>query len=265
MHNYLHLLDDILTNGHRRDDRTGTGTISVFGRHLRFDLEDGLPVVTTKRVHLHSVIHELLWFLRGETNIRSLQNAGVTIWDEWADHTGEIGPGYGKQWRSWFSSRDRRTIDQITTVIQGLRIAPNSRRHLVSAWNVSDLPYMALPPCHLLFQLYVDRGRLSCQVYQRSADVFLGLPFGCASYALLTHMIAHVAGLLPNELILNLGDTHLYRNHIDQARLQLTRTPRPLPQLRIARTVESIDDFRADDLLIEGYDPHPHIPAPISV
>lgn len=264
MHNYLHLLDDILTNGHRRDDRTGTGTISVFARHLRFDLEDGFPVVTTKRVHLHSVIHELLWFLRGETNIGSLQDAGVTIWDEWADHDGEIGPAYGKQWRSW-SCPDGSTVDQIATVLQDLRIDPTSRRHIVSAWNVSDLPYMALPPCHLLFQLYVDRGRLSCQVYQRSADAFLGLPFNISSYALLTHIIAHVVGLLPGELILTLGDTHLYRNHIDQARLQLARTPRPLPRLRIARTIHSIDAFRAEDLLIEGYDPHPHIPASVSV
>ena len=264
MHNYLHLLDDILTNGHRRDDRTGTGTISVFARHLRFDLEDGFPVVTTKRVHLHSVIHELLWFLRGETNIRSLQDAGVTIWDEWADHDGEIGPAYGKQWRSW-SCPDGSTADQIATVLQDLRIDPTSRRHIVSAWNVSDLPYMALPPCHLLFQLYVDRGRLSCQVYQRSADAFLGLPFNISSYALLTHIIAHVVGLLPGELILTLGDTHLYRNHIDQARLQLARTPRPLPRLRIARTIRSIDAFRAEDLLIEGYDPHPPIPASVSV
>ena len=264
MQTYLDLLGDILAHGTCREDRTETGTLSVFGRQLRFDLEDGLPVVTTKRVHLHCVVHELLWFLRGETSVRSLQDAGVTIWDEWADSAGELGPVYGAQWRSWQSSSGT-TIDPIRSVIQGLRLAPHSRRHLVSAWNVGELHLMALPPCHVMFQLYVDRGRLSCQMYQRSADAFLGLPFNIASYALLTHMIAHVAGFLPGALIIALGDVHLYLNHVDQARLQRTRTPRPLPDLRFARTVENIDDFSADDLVIERYDPHSRIPAPVSV
>lgn len=264
MHTYLSLLDDILTHGHQRDDRTGTGTISVFGRQLRFDLEDGLPVVTTKRVHLHSVVQELLWFLRGETNVRSLQEAGVRIWNEWADDAGELGPVYGKQWRSALTPAGS-TVDQIANLVAQLRTTPTSRRHLVSAWNVGELELMALPPCHVLFQLYVDRGRLSCQMYQRSADAFLGLPFGITSYALLTHMLAHVTGLRAGELIIALGDVHLYLDHIDKARLQLTRTPRSLPRLRIARDVDHIDDFHADDLVIEGYDPHPRIPATVSV
>ena len=264
MHTYLNLLDDILTNGQRREDRTGTGTISVFGRQLRFDLENGLPVVTTKRIHTHSVVHELLWFLRGETNVRSLQEAGVRIWNEWTDDAGELGPVYGKQWRSWRNPHGA-TVDQIANLVAQLRANPSSRRHLVSAWNAGELELMALPPCHVMFQLYVDANRLSCQMYQRSADAFLGLPFGIASYALLTHMLAHTLSLRGGELIIALGDVHLYLNHIDQARLQLTRSPRALPQLRFARTVHDIDDFRADDLIIDGYDPHPKIAAPVSI
>ena len=264
MHTYLNLLDDILTNGQRRQDRTGTGTISVFGQHLRFDLDNGLPLVTTKRIHTHSVVHELLWFLRGETNVRSLQEAGVRIWNEWADEAGELGPIYGKQWRKLEQSQGA-TVDQIANLVAALKADPNSRRHLVSAWNVAEIEHMALPPCHLLFQLYVDADRLSCQMYQRSADAFLGLPFGIASYALLTHMLAHIVGLRGGELIIALGDVHLYLDHIDQARLQLTRSPRALPQLRFARTVPNIDDFRADNLIIEGYNPHPRIPAAVSV
>ena len=264
MQTYLGLLDDILTHGARREDRTGTGTLSVFARQLRFDLADGLPIVTTKRVHLHAVIHELLWFLRGETNVRSLQEAGVRIWNEWADDAGEIGPVYGKQWRSW-RTPDGSTVDQIANLVAQLRANPTSRRHLVSAWNAGELELMALQPCHVMFQLYVDADRLSCQMYQRSADAFLGLPFNIASYALLTHLLAHVVGFRPGGLIIALGDVHLYLDHIDKARLQLTRIPRALPRLRIARAVDHIDDFQVDDIVIEGYVPHPRIPATVSV
>ena len=264
MQTYLGLLDDILTCGARREDRTGTGTLSVFARQLRFDLADGLPIVTTKRVHLHAVIHELLWFLRGETNVRSLQEAGVRIWNEWADAAGELGPVYGKQWRSW-RTPDGSTVDQIANLVAQLRANPTSRRHLVSAWNAGELELMALQPCHVMFQLYVDADRLSCQMYQRSADAFLGLPFNIASYALLTHLLAHVVGFRPGELIIALGDVHLYLDHIDKARLQLTRTPRALPRLRIARAVDNIDDFQVDDIVIEGYAPHPRIPATVSI
>ena len=264
MQTYLRLLDDILTNGAHREDRTGTGTLSVFGRQLRFDLAAGLPVVTTKRVHLHSVIHELLWFLRGETNVRPLQKAGVRIWNEWADDAGELGPVYGKQWRRWRMAGGS-TVDQIANLVAQLRANPTSRRHLVSAWNAGELELMALQPCHVMFQLYVNADRLSCQMYQRSADAFLGLPFNIASYALLTHMLAHVTGLRAGELIIALGDAHLYLDHIDKARLQLTRIPRALPRLRIARALDDIDDFQSDDFVIGGYDPHPRIPATVSV
>jgi len=264
MRQYLDLLQRILDEGVAKGDRTGTGTHSVFGHQMRFDLADGFPLVTTKKVHLKSILHELLWFLRGETNVRYLQENGVSIWDEWADAEGELGPVYGYQWRSW-TGRHGETIDQISEVIEQIRTNPDSRRLIVSAWNVADLPAMALPPCHLLFQFYVAEGRLSCQMYQRSADVFLGVPFNIASYALLLMMVAQVTDLEPGEFIHTLGDAHLYDNHLEQARLQLTREPRPLPTMHLDPTVNSIFDFRFEHFRLENYEPHPHIAAPIAV
>jgi thymidylate synthase len=264
MKQYLDLLRHVLEHGQPRPDRTGTGTLSVFGCQLRFDLSAGFPLVTTKKVHLKSVIYELLWFLRGETNIRWLSEHGVTIWNEWADEHGELGPVYGYQWRSW-PAPDGRTIDQIAGVVRGIREDPYSRRLIVSAWNVADLPRMALAPCHTLFQFYVQGDRLSCQLYQRSADLFLGVPFNIASYALLTMMMAQVTDLRPGELILTLGDAHLYLNHLEQARLQLTREPRPLPTMELDPRVRSLEDFRYADFTLKGYEPHPPIPAPVAV
>jgi len=264
MQAYLDLLRHILDHGTPKSDRTGTGTRSIFGYQMRFDLADGFPLVTTKKLHLKSILHELLWFLRGETNIAYLKEHGVSIWDEWADERGELGPIYGYQWRSWPAPGGRH-IDQISDVIERIRHTPDSRRLIVSAWNVADLDEMALPPCHLLFQFYVAEGRLSCQMYQRSADVFLGVPFNIASYALLTLMVAQVTNLAPGEFIHTLGDAHLYNNHLEQARVQLEREPRPLPTLRINRNVKSIFDFRYDDFRLEAYQPHPHIAAPVAV
>ena len=258
------LLRHILDHGTPKSDRTGTGTLSVFGNQLRVDLEDGFPLLTTKKVHLRSIIIELLWFLRGETNVRFLQENKVTIWDEWADGNGELGPVYGAQWRSW-PAPDGRHIDQITRVIEDIKRNPDSRRHVVSAWNVADLDKMALQPCHALFQFYVAGGRLSCHLYQRSADVFLGVPFNIASYALLTMMTAQVCNLEPGELVIAFGDVHLYLNHIDQAREQLARDPRPLPAMRLNPEVRSIFEFKFSDFTLENYDPHPSIKAPIAV
>lgn len=264
MKTYLDLLDHVLTHGVRKEDRTGTGTLSVFGHQMRFPLADGFPLLTTKKLHTRSIIHELLWFLKGDTNIGYLRDNGVTIWDEWADAEGNLGPVYGAQWRSW-PTPDGQHIDQITRVVEDIRRSPDSRRLIVSAWNVGELPHMALPPCHALFQFYVAEGRLSCQLYQRSADIFLGVPFNIASYALLTHMVAQQADLEPGEFIWTGGDCHLYLNHLDQARLQLSRTPRALPRLKLARRPESIFDYRFEDFVIEGYDPWPGIKAPIAV
>jgi thymidylate synthase len=264
MQAYHDLLRTILDHGTTKSDRTGTGTKSIFGYQMRFDLAAGFPLITTKKLHLRSIIHELLWFLRGETNIAYLRDNGVTIWDEWADERGELGPVYGYQWRSW-PTADGRHIDQISDVIERIKTTPDSRRLIVSAWNVGEVERMALPPCHLLFQFYVAEGRLSLQMYQRSADVFLGVPFNIASYALLTLMVAHVTGLAPGNFIHTLGDAHLYNNHLDQARLQLERQPRALPTMQIARNVDSIFDFRFEDFRLENYDPHPHIPAPVAV
>ena len=264
MQQYLDLMRRILDEGVHKSDRTGTGTRSVFGHQMRFDLSDGFPLVTTKKLHLKSIIYELLWFLRGETNVRYLQEHGVSIWNEWADVEGELGPVYGYQWRSW-TGRNGETIDQISQVVQQLRNNPDSRRLIVSAWNVSDVPRMALPPCHLLFQFYVADERLSCQMYQRSADVFLGVPFNIASYALLTMMVARVTGLAPGDFVHTLGDAHLYDNHLEQAELQLSRDPRPLPTLRIDPAVRSIFDFDYEHFRLENYDPHPHISAPVAV
>jgi len=261
---YLDLLSRILEEGVDRDDRTGTGTLSVFGHQMRLDLADGFPLVTTKKVHVRSVVHELLWFLRGDTNVRSLQAAGVSIWDEWADAEGELGPVYGRQWRSW-ATPDGRTVDQLVDVLRALRETPHSRRLVVSAWNVSDLDRMALPPCHVLFQFYVANGRLSCQLYQRSADAFLGVPFNIASYALLTHLVARHADLEPGELVHTFGDVHLYRNHLEQARLQLTRAPRPRPALELDPAVRDLFEFRYEHIRVVGYDPHPAIRAAVSV
>lgn len=264
MNAYLDLMRRVLTEGVDRSDRTGTGTRSVFGHQMRFDLSAGFPVVTTKKLHLRSIIHELLWFIRGDTNIRYLQENGVRIWDEWADADGNLGPVYGRQWRSW-SAPDGRTIDQLAKVIEDIRRTPDSRRLIVTAWNPADVPNMALPPCHLLFQFYVANGKLSCQLYQRSADIFLGVPFNIASYALLTLMIAQITDLKPGEFVHTLGDAHLYHNHFEQARTQLERTPRPLPVMKINPTVRAIDQFVYDDFSLEGYDPWPHIAAPVAV
>ena len=264
MHTYLTLMRHVLDHGTRKQDRTGTGTLSVFGYQMRFDLSAGFPLLTTKKVHFKSVAHELLWFLRGETNVRSLQQAGVSIWDEWADPDGNLGPVYGAQWRSWPDYAGGH-IDQLGDVIEQIRRNPDSRRLLVSAWNVALVGQMALPPCHLLFQFYVADARLSCQVYQRSADVFLGVPFNIASYALLTHLVAAVTGLKVGELVHTLGDTHLYLNHLDQAREQLARTPGVLPTLELARVPERIEDFRYEDLLLRDYAPQAAIRAPVAV
>jgi thymidylate synthase len=264
MQQYLDLLRHIRDHGTPKMDRTGTGTRSIFGYQMRFDLAAGFPLLTTKKIHTRSIIHELLWFLQGETNIRYLKENRVSIWDEWADEQGELGPVYGYQWRSW-PTADGRHIDQISQVIDQIKANPDSRRLIVSAWNVGDVERMALPPCHLLFQFYVADGRLSCQMYQRSADVFLGVPFNIASYALLTMMVAQVTNLAPGEFIHTFGDAHLYNNHLEQAELQLTREPRPLPTLQINPEVRSIFDFRFDDFQIENYDPHPHIAAPVAV
>ena len=264
MRAYLDLMQHILEHGLRKDDRTGTGTLSVFGPQLRFDLARGFPLVTTKKLHVKSIVHELLWFLRGDTNVAYLRENGVTIWDEWADANGELGPVYGRQWRAW-NAGDGRTIDQITNVIDEIRRNPDSRRLIVSAWNVGDLPKMALQPCHALFQFHVADRRLSCQMYQRSADIFLGVPFNIASYALLAQMVTQVCELEPGDFILSLGDAHLYKNHLDQAREQLTRAPLPLPRLVLNPDVRSIFDFRFEDIAIEGYKAHPSIKAPIAV
>ena len=264
MRQYLDLLRHVLETGTPKTDRTGTGTRSVFGYQMRFDLAAGFPLVTTKKVHTRSVIHELLWFLRGETNIRYLRENKVSIWDEWADEQGELGPVYGYQWRSWPTPGGAK-IDQIAQVVEQIRRSPDSRRLIVSAWNVADVERMALPPCHLLFQFYVADGRLSCQMYQRSADVFLGVPFNIASYALLTLMVAQVTDLAPGEFIHTFGDAHLYNNHLEQAELQLSRQPRPLPTLCINPAVRSIFEFRYEDFELENYDPHPHIAAPVAV
>jgi thymidylate synthase len=263
MYQYHELLRHILKAGAKKSDRTGTGTLSVFGYQMRFDLAQGFPVVTTKKLHMKSVIYELLWFLRGSTNVRWLQERGVSIWDEWADAEGELGPVYGSQWRSWPAPSG--PIDQIGKLIHSLKTNPDSRRHIVSAWNVAEIDEMKLPPCHALFQFYVADGKLSCQLYQRSADVFLGVPFNIASYALLTMMVAQVCGYQAAELIHTLGDAHLYLNHLEQARLQLEREPRPLPRLIINPARASIDDFQYEDFTLEGYDPHPAIKAPIAV
>ena len=264
MKQYLELMRHVREHGVRKDDRTGTGTLSVFGYQMRFDLVEGFPVVTTKSVHMRSVIHELLWFLQGSTNIAWLNANGVTIWDEWADERGDLGPVYGAQWRSW-PLGDGGSVDQIARVVESIRRDPDSRRHIVSAWNVADLDRMALPPCHLLFQFYVAGGRLSCQLYQRSADVFLGVPFNIASYALLTMMVAQVTGLEPGELVHTLGDAHLYLNHLEQADTQLGREPCPLPRMELDANVTSIFDFTHDDFNLVGYEPHPVIKAPIAV
>ena len=261
---YLDLMRTILENGADKGDRTGTGTRSIFGYQMRFDLRDGFPLLTTKKLHLRSIIHELLWFLQGSTNIAYLKENGVSIWDEWADEHGELGPIYGHQWRSW-DCADGRTVDQISQLIHDIQHNPDSRRLIVSAWNVGEIDRMALPPCHVMFQFYVNDGQLSCQLYQRSADVFLGVPFNIASYALLLMMVAQVTGLEPRYFIHTLGDAHLYNNHLEQAQLQLTREPRQLPVMRINPEVKSIFDFHYEDFTLEGYDPHPHIKADVSV
>lgn len=264
MRQYLDLLRDVVENGVRKDDRTGVGTWSVFGRQVRFDLEQGFPALTTKKLHLKSIIVELLWFLKGSTNISYLHDHGVTIWDEWADPNGELGPVYGYQWRSW-PTPEGEHIDQITDVLRSLQINPDSRRHMVCAWNVGQIDQMALPPCHCLFQFYVAKGRLSCQLYQRSADIFLGVPFNIASYALLTQMFAQVLGYKPGEFIHTFGDLHLYINHREQAELQLSREPKALPKLWLNPEVNDLFSFKPDDFRLEGYDPHPSIKAPIAI
>jgi thymidylate synthase len=264
MQQYLDLLRRVRDHGSRKTDRTGTGTLSVFGHQMRFDLAQGFPLVTTKKLHVKSIVHELIWFLAGDTNVDYLVRNGVSIWNAWADEEGNLGPVYGKQWRSW-AAPDGRSIDQITAAIDLLERDPDSRRIIVSAWNPADIPAMALAPCHCLFQFYVADGRLSCQLYQRSADVFLGVPFNIASYALLTLMMAQVTGLRPGEFVHTFGDAHLYLNHLEQADLQLARAPRALPQLLLNPDVRSIFDFRAEDFELVGYDPHPHIKAPVAV
>lgn len=264
MKQYLQLLNRILTEGVKKDDRTGTGTLSVFGNQMRFDLSDGFPLLTTKKLHLKSIIYELLWFLRGDTNIKYLKDHGVSIWDEWADANGELGPVYGHQWRSW-PDYNGGTIDQISAVIDQIKHHPESRRMIVSAWNVAEVPQMALPPCHCMFQFYVANGKLSLQLYQRSADTFLGVPFNIASYALLLLMVAQVTGLKPGEFIHTTGDTHLYLNHIEQAKLQLSREPRPLPTMRLNPDVKDIFSFKYEDFQLENYNPWPHIKAEVSV
>jgi thymidylate synthase len=264
MRPYLDLLQHILNHGVRKSDRTGTGTLSVFGYQMRFDLSRGFPLLTTKKLHLRSIVHELLWFLAGDTNVRYLHEHGVTIWDEWAGADGDLGPVYGAQWRSW-PTPDGGSIDQIARVVEQIRTNPDSRRHIVSAWNVAEIDGMALPPCHALFQFWVAEGRLSCQLYQRSADVFLGVPFNIASYALLTMMVAQVSDLAPGDFVHTLGDAHLYLNHLEQARLQLTREPRPLPTMTLNPGVKSIFEFKYEDFTLSGYDPHPAIKAPIAV
>ncbi|CUA84124.1 thymidylate synthase [Chelatococcus sambhunathii] len=264
MRAYLDLLRRVLDEGARKSDRTGTGTLSVFGHQMRFDLAEGFPLVTTKKLHLRSIVHELLWFLKGDTNVRYLQENKVSIWDEWADENGNLGPVYGKQWRAW-EGADGRTVDQIAWVVDEIRRNPDSRRLVVSAWNPAEIDRMALAPCHCLFQFHVADGRLSCQLYQRSADVFLGVPFNIASYALLTQMMAQVTGLVPGDFVHSFGDAHLYLNHLDQAREQLARAPRPLPRLVLNPAVRSIFDFTFEDIVIEDYDPHPAIRAPVAV
>ena len=261
---YLDLIQRVMTEGARKSDRTGTGTLSIFGAQLRFDLSEGFPLVTTKKLHLKSIVHELIWFLAGDTNIRYLQDNKVGIWDEWADEHGDLGPVYGKQWRSW-AAPDGRTIDQIAWLLKEIKRNPDSRRLIVTAWNPADLDRMALAPCHCLFQFYVAGGKLSCQLYQRSADVFLGVPFNIASYALLTHLIAQVTGLDVGDFVHSFGDTHLYLNHLEQAELQLARAPRPLPKLKLNPAVKNLFDFSYEDIEIERYDPHPHIKAPVAV
>jgi thymidylate synthase len=264
MKQYLDLLQHVIDNGIRKEDRTGTGTISVFGYQMRFDLSEGFPLMTTKKLHLRSIIHELLWFLEGDTNIASLNNNNVTIWDEWADKNGDLGPIYGYQWRSW-TKADGGSIDQISAVIKSIKENPESRRHIVSAWNVADIEKMALPPCHVLFQFYVADGRLSCQLYQRSADIFIGVPFNIASYAMLTMMIAQVCGLKPGSFVHTLGDAHIYLNHIDQVKLQLSREPYSLPQMVINKDVTDIFRFKFEDFKVENYQSHPHIKGEIAV
>lgn len=264
MKQYLDLLDHVLTNGTEKHDRTGTGTISVFGYQMRFPLEEGFPLLTTKKLHLRSIIHELLWFLKGDTNVQYLHDNKVTIWDEWADEEGNLGPIYGKQWRSW-GCADGQVVDQIANLIEQIKTNPDSRRLLVSAWNVGELDKMALPPCHIIFQFYVAAGKLSCQLYQRSADIFLGVPFNIASYALLTMMIAQVCGLKPGDFVHTLGDAHIYLNHVEQCRLQLTRDPRSLPTMRINPERKNILDFVYEDFTLENYNPHPHIKGEVSV
>lgn len=264
MQQYLDLMQHVLNHGHDKSDRTGTGTLSVFGHQMRFDLAQGFPLLTTKKLHVRSIIHELLWFLAGDTNIAYLKANGVSIWNEWADENGDLGPVYGHQWRHW-PARDGGEIDQIRQLVEGLKQSPDSRRHLVSAWNPSDVDRMALPPCHALFQFYVADGRLSCQLYQRSADIFLGVPFNIASYALLTLMVAQVCGFKPGDFVWTGGDCHLYKNHLEQTRLQLSRELRTLPTLKINPDVTDLFAFRFEDFSLEGYDPHPHISAPVAV
>lgn len=261
---YEHALKTVLEKGTRKEDRTGTGTLSLFGMQMRHDLRESFPLITTKKVHLKSILYELLWFLRGDTNVRWLQEHGVSIWDEWADAKGELGPVYGAQWRAW-KTQDGRSIDQLKEVLEGIRKNPDSRRHIVSAWNVGELPKMALPPCHAFFQFYVAGGELSCQLYQRSADMFLGVPFNIASYAALTMMAAQALGLRPGDFVHTLGDAHLYLNHVEQARLQLTREPRPSPRFLLNPSVKDLFSFQYEDFTLEGYDPHPGIKAPIAV
>ncbi len=264
MQQYLDLMQHVLQNGAEKNDRTGTGTKSIFGYQMRFNLADGFPLCTTKKIHLRSIVYELLWFLRGDTNIAYLNQHGVSIWNEWADAEGDLGPVYGRQWRSW-PDNNGKSIDQLTELVDQIKQNPDSRRLLISAWNVAQIPQMALAPCHALFQFYVSEGRLSCQLYQRSADIFLGVPFNIASYALLTHMIAQVTKLKPGEFIHTFGDAHLYKNHLEEANIQISRTPKSLPQLKINPDIDCLFDFSFEDFELCGYDPHPHIKAPVSV